>query len=80
MESVPTTMTDPYFDLTQSDLTTLYVQWDEPTGVDAGGSSVSIVDYELQIYDNSTGWSTVDTTTNTYYSVTGLTGGLTYTF
>jgi hypothetical protein len=41
-------MSDPYFDLTQSDLTTLYIQWDEPTGTDAGGSNVSVSSYEIE--------------------------------
>ena len=71
-------MADPSFDSSTSTNTQIVLTWTALTGADAGGSSVSIDNYEVQWDQGTATWASLITTASTTYTVTGLTGGTTY--
>lgn len=83
METIPDTLVAPTFDLASSTNTQLIINWNAPTsGVETGGSSVTIDSYTLY-WDQGLGTNTyvsLITQTTTSYTHTGLTGGNTYSY
>ena len=82
IETTPVAMAGPSFDPSTSTNTQIVLTWAALTGVNAGGSSVSITSYDLQWDQGTSTWQSLTSTTGsvTTYTVTALTGGTTYQF
>lgn len=82
-EDKPQQMDPPSYDTDTSDLDSVDLEWDAPTGITAGGSSVTIDSYLLEWNqgDSTNVWTTLEAaTTLTTRSVTGLSDTDTYQF
>lgn len=76
-------MSAPSFDPLLSDNTKVHLIWTAPTGVNAGGSSITGISYDLQYSPappTAVSWTSLSSTTNTYAEVTVLTTGSEYIF
>lgn len=76
VHTVPLKMPDLTYLFTEITNTEIIVHWVARTGVDAGGTDVTIDNYRLEVESSTAGfWTTLTTTTNLSFTHTGLTGG-----
>jgi cellulose 1,4-beta-cellobiosidase len=79
MENIPSVMSPPTIVSSSITNTLVPLTWTAPTGVAAGGSSVSITTYDLERSPDGSTWTSLVTgLTTTSYSDSTVTGGNTY--
>eukprot|EP00347_Sterkiella_histriomuscorum_P011727 403371340 len=81
IENTPSKMNTPVFDLLQSNNTQVYISFLPLIGSAQGGQSLLVDAYDLQQYDGSSNWNTIQNSTSfSYLQKTGIAGGNTYYF
>lgn len=80
IETVPTQMAAPVFELSGSDSTQTTMSWSALTGTAAGGLHLAVTSYVLEWDAGIGAWSTHKTTTSLTATSTGLSGGGTYSY